>query len=153
MYFTIDNDKFNPDYIYFCEPTKNTILNNSTFVRMLYSSQFITLNGICLNLCLVGVSQRFKCKLEFDINNANNIQVIQELTIIEDYILRKYGNNQKTPSHKLREQLNSGCIKVFNHNYIIHPNNNSFALKISGLWETESEYGLTFKFVRLHSEI
>jgi len=153
MYLTIDIEQFNPDYIYFSEPTKNTILNDSTFVRILHSSPHITLNGICINISLVRISQRLKCKLEFDTDNANNIKIIQNLTTIEECILRKYGNDKKTPTYKLREQLISGCLKVFNYNYLIPLNHNSFALKISGIWETESEYGLTFKFIRLHSEI
>ena len=30
---------------------------------------------------------------------------------------------------------------------------NKFLLKISGFWETDSEYGITYKFIGLHDSI
>ena len=47
----------------------------------------------------------------------------------------------------LKDQLSSMNFKVYRENY---PNNNingDIVLKISGIWENESEYGLTYKIM------
>ena len=53
----------------------------------------------------------------------------------------------KTPLYRISEQLNNGFLKIFNH--IETKENNEFILKIYGIWETENEYGLTYKFINL----
>ena len=41
-------DQYNEDNIFFCEPIKNTIMIEGTFIRILYSTFNVTLNGIYL---------------------------------------------------------------------------------------------------------
>ena len=36
------------------------------------------------------------------------------------------------------------------HRLIIEKTNNLFMLKISGIWETDQFYGLTYKFVKIN---
>ena len=49
---------------------------------------------------------------------------------------------------KIYEQLKNGNIKVFSESS--DKINNTFLLKIAGIWETENEYGLTYKFINIH---
>jgi hypothetical protein len=43
----------------------------------------------------------------------------------------------------------AGFIKMFiSHDH--NPNNQDFIVKISGIWETSTEYGLTFKFFEIN---
>ena len=49
---------------------------------------------------------------------------------------------------KIHEQLKNGNIKLFNE--VTNKNNCSFILKISGIWETHSNYGLTYKFIKIN---
>ena len=53
----------------------------------------------------------------------------------------------KTPQSILSQQLRSGYMKLFAENNSSFPSNMKFILKISGLWENISEYGITYKFI------
>ena len=44
--------QYNPDHVLFCEPIRNTILNKGSFVRILYSTSYFSLNGIYLHVLL-----------------------------------------------------------------------------------------------------
>jgi hypothetical protein len=47
---------------------------------------------------------------------------------------------------KIYEQMKNGNVKVFNEVY--NKSSGSFILKISGVWETQTNYGLTYKFIK-----
>ena len=66
---------------------------------------------------------------------------------IEETILKKLDIKDKTPQYKIYEQIKNGNIKIFNN--IGNKSICSFILKISGIWETNSNYGLTYKFVKV----
>ena len=53
---------------------------------------------------------------------------------------------------KIYEQLKNGNIKVFTNEMSYKINNNAFVLKISGVWETEQNYGVTYKFSKINTE-
>ena len=54
----------------------------------------------------------------------------------------------KNPRYILYDTLNTGVIKIFpNIDNDIYNSNNSFILKISGIWEDDNEYGLTYKIL------
>ena len=48
-------DQYNENYIYFCEPIKNNIMNEGTFIRILYSSPLLVLNGVYLLFNLISL--------------------------------------------------------------------------------------------------
>jgi hypothetical protein len=74
------------------------------------------------------------------------------LKSIEESILDKICINNKKPVFRLYEQLNSGNIKLFKDSLKLHKINkdNEFIIKISGIWENEYEYGITYKFVDMN---
>ena len=141
-------DQYNDDFVYFCDPIKNNIMNNGNFIRILYSTSLFVLNGIYLNIYInqLTIEKYFnKYKCAFDIGaHANLIQLIK---IIEDNILRKINILGKEPQYKIYEQISNGNIKIFSDN--IDNITNNFLLKIAGVWETEYHYGLTYKFIKL----
>jgi hypothetical protein len=49
---------------------------------------------------------------------------------------------------KIYEQLRNGNIKLFNE---VNKSFCSFILKISGIWETQFNYGLTYKFIKINT--
>ena len=65
--------------------------------------------------------------------------------IIENGLLKKSGILGKIPQYKIYEQLKNSNIKVFSDSF--DKIGNTFLLKIAGIWETETEYGLTYKFI------
>ena len=141
-------DQYNQDHIYFCDPIKNNIMNDGNFIRIMYSNPLFVLNGIYLYISINHLSidkyyNKFKCT--FDVNLYKDL--INKLHIIETGILKKANIIDKTPQYKIYEQLKNGNIKIFSDN--IDKIKNCFLLKIAGIWETEHDYGLTYKFINI----
>ena len=138
--------QYNEDYVYFCEPIKNNIMNNGNFIRIIYSTSFFILNGIYITIQINYTSvdkyyNKFKCS--FDTNQYK--ELIEKLKIIERGLLKKSGILGKIPQYKIYEQLKNSNIKVFSDSF--DKIGNTFLLKIAGIWETDTEYGLTYKFI------
>lgn len=141
-------EQYNEDCVYFCEPIKNNIMNNGNFIRIIYSNKLFTLNGIYINLNINHTSiekyyNKYKCS--FDVNQYK--ELINNVRSIEEGILKKLTITDKTPQYKIYEQLKNGNIKVFSD--LSDKIGNMFMLKIAGVWETDTEYGLTYKFIIL----
>jgi hypothetical protein len=139
-------EQYNEDYVYFCEPIKNNIMNNGNFIRIIYSTSIFILNGIYLSLYINHISvdkyyNKFRCS--FDTNQYR--ELIEKLRIIEEGILKKIDILGKVPQFKIYEQLKNGNIKVFSDTS--DKIGNTFLLKIAGIWETDTDYGLTYKFM------
>ena len=57
----------------------------------------------------------------------------------------------KTKKYSLKEQLDNGFIKIIlSNNYNKDIKNIEAILKISGFWETETEYGITFRCTKIY---
>ena len=48
-------DQYNLNNTYFCEPIKNNVMPNGSFIRIIYSTNIVILNGI--NLLTLGIHQ------------------------------------------------------------------------------------------------
>ena len=124
------------DDIFFLDPIKNIIINNSKFIRIIYSNNLLTLNGIYL---ICNIDNKHKN------NNHGLLLYIQSL---EDNILNKF-SKEKIKNHKIREYFNNNFI---NTNYTKGEENyTKYILKISGIWDASNNIGLTFKFLKLDS--
>ena len=152
-------DQYNDNYIYFCEPIKNNIMNEGNFIRILYSSPLFVLNGIYLHLTFYDIIiEKYYNKYKCLFNILNHKDIIESIKIIEDNILKKVNIKNKIAQHKIYEQLINGNIKIFfdNKNKFINncenSNLNHFLLKISGIWETETSYGVTYKFTKINHQ-
>jgi hypothetical protein len=140
-------DQYDDKSLFFCEPIKNNIMNDGNFIRILYSTQNIVLNGIYLFIELNDImSEKFYNKFKCNFNVLNHKNIIDNLKIIEEKILNKY-KSYKIPSYNIYEQIKYGYIKIFSA--VENNSKCSFILKISGIWETQENYGLTYKFIKL----
>ena len=149
MYVVVDANKINTNNIFFQERINNTVIENSKFIRIIYSNELFTLNGIFLNfsLQLLGIEKSFnKYKCIFD-TNVNN-ETISTVSNIEKTILQKINIKDKIPVYKIYENLHFGFIKSFN-NSVCNEDKNQFVIKIYGIWENNYEYGLTYKFINV----
>ena len=144
-------EQYNENNIFFCDPIKNNVMNEGQFIRILYSTDNIVLNGIYLFIQLNEVVfdkyyNKYKCS--FNINCHKDL--IDKIKIIEENILDKINIENKLAQSKIYEQLKSGHIKIFGDSIL--KLNNSFILKISGIWETQFNYGLTYKFIKINHQ-
>ena len=139
-------EQYNEDYVYFCEPIKNNIMTDSNFIRILYSNQIMTLSGIYLIININDlVCEKYYNKYKCIFNPNTHNDLIENIKKIEETLLFKINIKNKSPQYKIYEQLQNGIIKIF-HEIISKPNN-SFLLKISGIWESQYSFGLTYKFI------
>lgn len=122
------------DDIFFLDPIKNIIINNSKFIRIIYSNNLLTLNGIYL-ICNIDNKDKN--------NNHGLLLYIQSL---EDNILNKF-SKEKIKNYKIREYFNNNFI---NTDYTKDQEKyTKYILKISGIWDASNNIGLTFKFLKL----
>ena len=68
--------QFQKEHIYFYEPIENTIMDNSQFIKIVYSTEDLILNGVYLliNLHITSKESYFKkMKYGFDLNNNKEL--------------------------------------------------------------------------------
>lgn len=150
MNVILTQDEYDISHIYYNEPIQNTVMNNSKFIKMIYSNEYIILNGVYLLLNFKNTAKELyfkKIKVKYDINN--NKDLLKFIFEVEENILNKYPSLKK-PKKIIYDTMITGAIKLF-PNDIDDLNNgkNSFILKISGIWEDQNEYGLTYKIISI----
>ena len=138
-------NQFNTDYVYLCEPIKNNIMSEGTFIRILYSTSLFTMTGVYLYVPFYAIQiekyyNKYKCTFDMDIHK----DIINQIKSIEESILNKISIPNKLATYKIYEQFKTGNIKIFSES--IDKIKNIFMLKISGIWETDTQYGVTYKF-------
>jgi hypothetical protein len=147
MNIVINMNQYDENNIFFCEPIKNNIMNDGTFIRIIYSTNNIVLNGIYILLNLNDITcEKYYNKYKCIFNTTLHKDIIENIKIIEEQILKKYNIKNKSPQYKIYEQLRIGIIKLFND--ISNKQSDEFILKIAGIWETANSYGLTYKFFK-----
>lgn len=145
-------EQYNSKYIHFLEPIKNTVIPNSNFVRIYYSNNDVTLNGIYLITAINNTqTEKYYNKYKCSFNKSDNYHIINQLKIFEEDILKKYRISGKIPLTSLYNQLSQGSMKIFADSQDIFQNNMKFILKVSGIWENTNEYGITYKFIPICS--
>ena len=169
MNVVLNPSDFNSSYLYFTEPKANTHIPNSTFNRIAYSTPEFIMTGVYFNfeLNIHQIEKNFNnvYMFYFDINHELNKTVISILDSIEDIILQKWKKlhmstpqttmtstttrQVKTPINDIMRQLSEGFINVWKQDVHISekPVFHKFVIKISGVWENDTEYGLTYKII------
>jgi hypothetical protein len=157
------------DSIYFLD-SKNNILMDGIFTKLIYTNEWFTMNGLYIHLPIEiqGI----------DTNTTNNIYtkrgynkqtiffavsqystLLHQLDLLEQHILSKYIPSDKT-KHKsflIIQSLKLGFFRIFKGENNNNNNNlkkkTGFVLKISGIWENSSEYGLSYKIMDASSSL
>ena len=131
--------------IYFNKSVKNNILNNGYFTKINYSDEIIIMSGLYIQITLHDIYyenyyNKMKCSFSL-IKNSNIIDKIKklELNIINKFVI------PKIPQYTLFEHFKNGNIKIYNYKN----SDNNFLLRISGIWENDTHYGLTYKILPL----
>jgi len=140
-------EQYDNTYIYFGDSIKNNIINEGHFIKIIYSTNYFSLNGVYLLVKFTNiVCEKYYNKYKCMFNVVDHKNIIDKIKLIEEQILDKLKLQNKTPQYTIYDQLKHGYIKM--HNEYNSPNMN-FVLKISGIWESNTHYGVTFKFINL----
>ena len=117
MLLTLNNSNIDINNILLCEPINNTVMDNSKFIRLIYSDKNIIMNGIYIKISMhINNVENAYNKLRCFIEPEKNKEIYKVLSYIENIILSKYVTN-KISSYKLTECLNKGIIKIFSENF------------------------------------
>ena len=151
MFLSLTPEQFKIHYILFSDKVENKVINNSDFYRIMYSDEISVMTGLNIFFSLSNINiERYFQKVKCSILDSNNTKIINVLKEIEQLILQKFNilNTDKKCVLNIASQLKNNYIKIYTNKYISYGNKTrlSLLLKISGIWESESEYGITFRF-------
>lgn len=151
MLLCFKDDNFNEKNVIVNDKINNNIMHNSFFYRIYYSTPYCVFNGISFNFCLNNISiEKYFQKLKILFNNNENAKTINNILKIESKLLDILNIKNKTKKYSLKEQLNNNYIKIILNNYTKDIKNMEAILKISGFWETDTEYGITFRCTKIY---
>ena len=112
MNIAININDYNEENVYFNTPIKNTVIDNSDFIRTIYSNELITLNGIYLKIkfCFSHIERyfnKYKCNYDLDITDCIF------------YILNYLIENNKINSDNMNKLLckTVSFLQYYNNNY------------------------------------
>ena len=151
----MDVSQFDINNIIFSDSKKNIIMDGN-YIKIIYSDECISINGLFfhLQLALPKTAHNTKFNILEPVNNEMIYSIIKLESELLNYYLNFIQNTNKIMIYSLKDQFNRGSftpIRVFNT--LTNPNVNVqntvdesiCVLKISGIWETPTSIGLTYK--------
>lgn len=137
---------FDFKYIFLGNTINNRILENSKFTRIYYSTPLCSFNGIYTLLYIDDIIES-NCNNAFNsklmINVEKNSVLLNNIKQLEEKILRVVETKNKILTCNIYNELMKGFLKL---NYKNNFHNSQIMLKISGIWETDNSYGLSYKY-------
>ena len=137
-----------PIYINISNPLKNTVLENSTFMRTSYSNNLCSMNyiHIHLNFKHMKVFKYFN-RYTYEFKYEDNLNSIETLSNLEESILDSLNIHHLHKTIRIKQQLIHNKLHIHTHYSCVYPTTPLLILKISGIWLTSTHYGLTYKFI------
>lgn len=144
MNVSIPLDDFDENNIYFNKPVENTVIDDSKFFRITYSNDIFSMTGAHIRFNISSCQHyNYSNNNKLLMNLEKNKSVISKLCLIERKILNRFFKTKKIPVYKIWNKLNRGNFQLLTNEYV---------LKISGIWETDKEYGITYRFFDISND-
>jgi len=149
-------DDINYDYINFLD-SKDNMITDGLFTKIIYSDDIFSMNGLHfyfpINIESINTNYN-RTFIRFDINDELNKKIISLLTSIETRLLKTY-NFLKNKNHKniFKTQLESGYVKIHTNNKHHINNQTCYIVKISGIWESKNDIGITYKIIPIEKNV
>ena len=135
-------ENINLHNICIAQGTKNNIITDGMFYKLLYSNNLYISNGIYI---LISLHDRNHTILYDKFNNQNYINKIYN---IENYILTNINNiDNKKLQYKTYEYFNNDYIKKYNKY------TDKLILKLSGVWENHHFMGISYKIITVNETL
>lgn len=158
MNVILDISKFSTEHVQLLDKKQNIIFNG-VFTKIVYSNELFLMNGIYFQfpIKIIKMTENMnKIYVSYQVYNNINTEIVQNFANIEFMVLdhyKKMNSCNKKINNTLSKQLYSGNVKIFNSfrraDDIAHTNGSlCFVLKISGVWETNDEIGITYKIYK-----
>lgn len=144
----------NKNMFQYGEKVHNVVIQDSLFVKLYYSTTNVVLNGIFIGTYFTNIkvkTQTDDTKIFFE-RNSNYQNIINKLDVLEKTILSEYsekynGIQKQVPQFRLKQQFERQYLKI---PYSVNTSNLHLLIKISGIWISATEYGITFKFIPIN---
>jgi hypothetical protein len=98
-----------------------------------------------------------KTTLKLKTSDLTNVNSLNKMILIEKQLLefyKQYMKSEKTSSYSLRDQICNESLKLYRNqnaylqnNTFLNKNITQHILKISGIWETSTHFGITYKII------
>lgn len=161
MIVTLDLSKFILSNMYFLDTKKNIIMDGN-FTKLIFSNEFFVMNGIYILFPIDhNGSEKImnKTQIRFNPFQQYNQTLINEFSKLEKSILEYYKQTRMCNCKivpLLQKQMLIGFMKTnkeYKNQFLINENNKNiqYVLKISGIWETQDEIGLTYKLFEVNN--
>ena len=149
MNCVIDNPNFHMKNVSLAESKKNIVLEGY-FTKLNYLSKWCTMSSLLFYLPIEPkhiLNENNNIGIKFDAYSSNNLNVVKFFSQLEQQILDYYNQYQQRTFKKcnlLNKQLFNGFIKI-NSSSKHFERSKKLIIKISGIWETKTEIGITYK--------
>ena len=150
----LQSDEIKSEYIYFLD-SKNNMLMDGIFTKIIYTNEWFTMNGLYLNLPIeiqgIDTNNHYKQTIFFSVSQYSTL--LHQLDLLEQHILNRYIpiDKNKHKSFLIMQSLKLGYFRIFKGDNKIDnfPTKKitGFVLKISGIWENVNEYGISYKIM------
>tara|TARA_X000000368_G_scaffold403856_1_gene379262 strand:+ start:2375 stop:2848 length:474 start_codon:yes stop_codon:yes gene_type:complete len=155
MFLCVNLNDFNSEKLLINNKIRNNIITNSFFYRLYYSDNEFISNGVVIVFKLYDVSfEKYFNKNKLIFNDKKNISNIQKLNLLENELLSALKLENKEKKYLIKEQLDNHFLKIINdrNNTLKNIDNCNIIIKISGIWESKTEYGLTFRCIKTEKQ-
>lgn len=154
MNIILNQDTINIEDFYYGNKIENNIMHNSYFYNIYYSNNLLHINSVLIRLSLKNATtydyfNKFKCSFK----RSDNLNTIYFLCNLETQLLNMF-DNTTISCYNLYDQIINEEIKInntrnknINSSILGKKQDIDVYLKISGVWETNDEKGLIFKFI------
>lgn len=155
MNFIIDNHNFHMKNIALMDYKKNIVLEGY-FTKISYLSQWNTMSCLLFFLPIepkLILNENNTLGIKFDAYSPSNLNVVKYFSKLEDNLLNYYMDYHRKKLKKcnlLNKQLFNGFIKINTTNRF-NQKSKKYIIKISGIWETKTEIGITYKIFEANS--
>lgn len=139
--FVLKIEDCNIDHFHFLDSKSNLIMEG-VFTKLIYALPTFTINSIYINFPIKHNVSVKNCIVFDPVHDRNLFTVYRKL---ESDLLQNYAETHcinKKPNYSMSNMFSYGKCKFFNAESVV-----SFLVKVSGIWESETEYGVTYKIV------
>jgi hypothetical protein len=156
MNILLQTKDFDLANIHFSDKKTNTIIDG-VFTKILFSNSNITMNGLFFDFVIKHImTNRVYAKDILQLDIITNKDIVQKCIDIEKQLLhyyQQYFNIQnKTMLFNLKNQFLNSSVKYYKSYDYSPMSKQQFFIKISGIWENNNEFGITFKIIEYYKK-
>lgn len=157
MNIALSINQINSQNIGLLDSKTNIVMEHGKFTKINFLEESFTMNGLYIIFPIPNYSVESlhnRKNMKFHYNVSQNIGYAKELMLLECRLLDFYISNKQKDFRKnllLKKQIESGFMKIYKEHNNSVDSPTIHILKISGIWESSGEIGITYKLFESNS--